>query len=87
MVAAGFVSRCLNGQLPYVLFYNNEARKLFLFLEQGTVRKEGSGFFNDALNTFYLRLYGIGNIVKDHSDSERGNESITFLLPNISSLI
>ena len=25
------------------------------------------------LNTFYLRLYGIGHMVKDHADSERGN--------------
>ena len=29
--------------------------------------------FNDALNTFHLRLYGVGHMVKDHSDSERGN--------------
>ena len=29
--------------------------------------------FNDALNTFYLRLNGVGHMVKDHSDSERGN--------------
>ena len=29
--------------------------------------------FNDALNTFYLRLYGIRHMVKDHSDSERRN--------------
>ena len=37
-------------------------------------RKEGRKyFFNDALNTFYLRLYGIRHMVKDHSDSERGN--------------
>ena len=28
---------------------------------------------NDALNTFYLWLYGIGHMVKDHSDSEREN--------------
>ena len=28
--------------------------------------------FNDALNTFYLRLYGIRHMVKDHSDSEIG---------------
>ena len=27
----------------------------------------------DALNTCYLWLYGIGHMVKDHSDSERGN--------------
>ena len=30
-------------------------------------------YFNDALNTFYLRLYGVRNMVKDHSDSEKGN--------------
>ena len=29
--------------------------------------------FNNALNTFYLRLYDVGHMVKDHSDSERGN--------------
>ena len=34
--------------------------------------KEGSVLFNDALNTFYLRLYGVTHMVKDHSDSERG---------------
>ena len=38
-----------------------------------TVNKEGNVLFNDALNTFYLRLYGVGHMVKDHSDSERGN--------------
>ena len=36
-------------------------------------RKEGNVLFNDALNTFYLRLYGVRHMVKDHSDSERGN--------------
>ena len=34
---------------------------------------KGNVLFNDALNTFYLRLYGVGHIVMDHSDSERGN--------------
>ena len=34
-------------------------------------RKEGNVLFNDTLKTFYLRLYGIGHMVKDHSDSER----------------
>ena len=38
-----------------------------------TGRKEGNALFNDALNTFYLRLYGVRHMVKDHSDSERGN--------------
>ena len=27
--------------------------------------KEGNVLFNDALNTFYLRLYGVGHMVKD----------------------
>ena len=34
-------------------------------------RKEGNILFNDALNTFYLQLYGVRYMVKDHSDSER----------------
>ena len=33
-------------------------------------RKEGYVLFNDALNTFYLRLYGVRHMVKDHSNSE-----------------
>ena len=33
-------------------------------------RKDGNVLFNDALNTFYLRLHGVGHMVKDHSDSE-----------------
>ena len=38
------------------------------------IRKEGRKcFINDTLNTFYLRLYGVGHMVKDHSDSERGD--------------
>ena len=32
--------------------------------------KEWNVLFNDALNTCYLRLYGVGDMVKDHSDSE-----------------
>ena len=37
------------------------------------VRNVRNVLFNDALNTFYLRLYGARHIVKDHSDSEKGN--------------
>ena len=40
-------------------------------IEEG--RKTGNILFNDALNTFYLRLYGVRHMVKDHSDSEKGN--------------
>ena len=36
-------------------------------------RKEGNVLFNDTLNTFYVWLYGVRHMVKDHSDSEKGN--------------
>ena len=42
-----------------------------IHLKQGG--KEGNVLFNDALNIFYLRLYGVRHMVKDHSDSEKGN--------------
>ena len=29
--------------------------------------------FNDAVNTFYLRLYSVRHMVMNHSDSDRGN--------------
>ena len=37
------------------------------------IRKEGNVLFNDALNTFDLRLYGVRHMVKDHSDSVKEN--------------
>ena len=35
--------------------------------------KERNVLFNDTLNTFYLLLYGVRHMIKDHSDRERGN--------------
>ena len=35
--------------------------------------KEENILFNAALNPFYLRLYDVRHMVKDHSNSERGN--------------
>ena len=35
--------------------------------------QEGNVLINDALNMFYLRLYNVGHMVEDHSDSEIGN--------------
>ena len=37
------------------------------------INRERNVLFNDTLNTFYLRLYGVKHMVKDHSDSEKGN--------------
>ena len=42
-------------------------------------RKEGNVLFNDALGTFYLRLYGVGHMVTDLSDSERGEREKCFI--------
>ena len=36
-------------------------------------KMEGNVLFNDALNTFYFRLYGVRHMVKGHLDSEGGN--------------
>ena len=44
-----------------------------LCMNNGFRLKEGNVLFNDALNTFYLRLYGVRHMVKDRSDSVRGN--------------
>ena len=46
--------------------------------------KEGRTFlFSDALNIFYLRLYGVRHMVKDHSDSEKGNLLPTYGLQRV----
>ena len=37
------------------------------------MQRERNVLFNDALNTFYLRLYGVRHMAKNHSDSEKGN--------------
>ena len=41
-------------------------------LEYG--RKEENVLFNDALDTLYLRLYGIRHMVKNHSAREEGRK-------------
>ena len=45
----------------------------FLFVLSLTVGMKGNVLFNNILNTFYLRLYGIGHMVNDHSHNEREN--------------
>ena len=36
-------------------------------------KEEGNVLFNNALNTFYLRLCGVTHMVKNHSDRKKGN--------------
>ena len=54
------------------------ASEIFLLFLQRTCQKiewmnEGNVLFNDTLNTFYLWLYGVRHMVKDHSYSKKGN--------------
>ena len=53
-------------------------------------KKEGRNvLFNHALSTFYLRLYGVGHMVKDHSErffymyhpTDRIAHTTTFVTP------
>ena len=56
------------------LYHHDEGLKNWIDLIQKEVRKKkGNVLFNDALNTFYLRLYSVRHMVKNHSDSDRGN--------------
>ena len=49
--------------------------------ERNLGERERNVLFNDALNTFYLRLYGVIHMVKDHSDNEKGNPLPPHRLP------
>ena len=51
---------------PLLNITKRSALILKWFWKEG--RKEGNVLFNDALNTFYLRVYGVGHMVEDHSD-------------------
>ena len=55
-------------------------RFIHVFQISDIIRKVGNVLFNDALNTFYLRLYGVRHIVKDNSDSEKRNMGYSFRL-------
>ena len=64
------------GQLNVFICYTGR-KELFYLTTHSTHfiygYMEGNVLFNDALNTFYLRLYGVRHMVNDYSDSERGN--------------
>ena len=48
-------------------------KEINMIISMSLRERERNVLFNDTLNTFYLRLYGIRHMVKDHSDSEKGN--------------
>ena len=61
-MVSGMINRGLMSTTEPLIFLNYDHK------EEGR-----SVLFNNTLNTFYLRLYGVGHMVKDHSDSEREN--------------
>ena len=61
--------KCQSSKFP-VYIYGVEVSK---FKVTVCLLKEEPVLFNNALSTFYLRLYGVRHMVKYHSDSERGN--------------
>ena len=67
-------------------YFNVELMKLFEMPKKNSFSMKGKVLFNDALNTFYLRLYGVRHMVKDHSDSERGKPPPHGLLFSIDSM-
>ena len=55
----------------YYCLYSKGNKLPSLPLYHSVVIRKGNALFNDALNTFYLQLIGIGHMVKDHSDRDR----------------
>ena len=53
--------------------------------------EEGNVLFNNTLNIFYLQLYGVRQMVKDHSDRKKGNllppHGLLFLISSKGSFI
>ena len=43
---------------------------MYIYILTKENKERRNVLFNDALNTFYLRFYGVGHMLKDHSDSE-----------------
>ena len=64
----------LKQELHYLFLKNPLKTELFNYdRAKCNKERERNISFNDALNTFYLRLYGVRHMVKDRSDSEKGN--------------
>ena len=55
------------------VLFNDALNTFYLRLYGVRHGRERNVLFNHALNTFYLMLYGVRHMVKDHSDSEKGN--------------
>ena len=92
----GYCERFKGGRKEGNVLFNDALNTFYLRLHR---RKNGRKcLFNDALNTFYFLLYGVrhmvndvhvldqmemfclqlSDMIKDHSDNERGNSLLPF---------
>ena len=76
---------------PHGLLFPISSMGSFICIIPQTEGRKKIVLFNDALNTFYLWLHGVGHMVKDHSNSERGNplqpHGLFFLISSMSYFI
>ena len=54
----------------YVMWFNHTIVTSNQWLQRKEGRKEGNVLFNDAFSTFYLWLYGVRHMVKDHTKTK-----------------
>ena len=70
------LNTCINFDVKWIQICTNiyccKITKIRVYHQLKEGKKEGNVLFNN-FNTFYLRLYGVRHMVKDHSDSKRGN--------------
>ena len=94
------LGRCLPHIVPNVLLTKREVGFVCFVLQSVTTlvmimaqswKEQGNVLFNDTLNTFHLRLYGVRHMVKDYSDRERINmlppHGLLFLISSMGSFI
>ena len=64
--------------LESVIMSCDDVGDIYIYFTMEEGRKEGNVLFNNVLNTFYLWLYGVIHMVKDHSDRERKPAAATW---------
>ena len=65
-------------QIKIAPLFNDCVSLLFVFDARPNEGRKEMLYLTMDSNTFYLLLYGIRHMVKDNSDSERGNLSTTW---------
>ena len=59
---------CTRKMKSNVEYKHKDINENLIYPLMSYITREGSVLFNDALNAFYLRLYGVEHMVKDHSE-------------------